>query len=165
MLRRRRIGSHLVVERPLTRTLPSLGVRRALISLRVVVLPEPLRPSRTTVSPLFTTSDRFSSRGRPLRLKETRSNSMAGGLFVDASFVDALFTDALFAISLLELLVMELCGIFECGISAGSTGDIEKHEMGAAIARSAAWPDLVRALGQSGDAKATVAPVPDIEAD
>src|SRR5580698_9590164 len=117
MLRRRRIGSHLAVERPLTRTSPSLGVRRPLISLRVVVLPEPLRPSNTTVSPLFTTSDRFSRRGRPLRLKETRSNSMAGVLFVDE----------LFAIS--SLVVVELRDIFECGIGAGFTGDIGKHEM------------------------------------
>src|ERR1700733_2159663 len=163
MLRRRRIGSHFVVERPLTRTSPSLGVRRPLISLRVVVLPEPLRPSNTTVSPLFTTSDRFSSRGRPLRLKETRSNSMAGALFVDASFADGFFTDALFAVSSLELSVVELRGIFECGISAWLYRKHRKTKMRAAIAQSAAWPDLVRALGQSGNAKATVALVPIVE--
>src|SRR6266436_899383 len=47
MLRRRRIGSQSVVDSPLTRTSPELGTRSRLMSLREVVLPDPLRPSST----------------------------------------------------------------------------------------------------------------------
>src|SRR5487761_352797 len=51
MPRRRRIGSHSSVERPSTRTSPALGSRRRLTSFKAVVFPEPLRPSKTRVSP------------------------------------------------------------------------------------------------------------------
>src|SRR5260221_2804944 len=77
MLRRKRIGSHSAVRRPLTRTSPAVGNSSRLISFKVVVLPEPLRPSSTRVSPCLTESTRSCSNGRPFRRKEAWSNSMA----------------------------------------------------------------------------------------
>ena len=62
MLRRRRMGSHSRVELPSTWISPALGSSRRLMSLSVVVLPDPLRPSSTSVSPR-----------RTLRLRSERS--------------------------------------------------------------------------------------------
>src|SRR5713101_2391303 len=51
MPRRRRMGSQSAVERSWTRTSPFVGSSIPLINLRRVVLPLPLRPRRTRVSP------------------------------------------------------------------------------------------------------------------
>src|ERR1700690_2613055 len=149
MLRRRRIGSHLAVERSLMRTSPSTGISSPLMSLRVVVLPEPLRPSKTRVSPWLTASDTFSSRGRPFKLKETRSNSIAVPLL---------------GIPLLAV-PFEVSSVCVCGIGAGFARYAGKHEMPGAIARSGTRPDQVRTLRQSCDPKTTMTLVPDVEAD
>src|SRR5215469_13985399 len=52
MLRRSRIGSQSAVERPCTDTCPLVGSSNRLISFSSVVLPLPLRPSTTSVSPI-----------------------------------------------------------------------------------------------------------------
>src|SRR5512135_2855224 len=62
---RRRMVSHAVVARPSTSTSPSVGSRSRLISFSVVVLPEPLRPSNTRVSPRRTCKHRLVRRARP----------------------------------------------------------------------------------------------------
>src|SRR5579885_873676 len=52
--RRRRIGSHSRTGLPSTSTSPSVASIRRLTSFSVVVLPQPLWPSSTSVSPLST---------------------------------------------------------------------------------------------------------------
>ena len=91
MLRRRRMGSHTSVERPSTATSPSLGSSRRLISFSVVVLPEPLRPKSTRVSPRRTSRLKSaSSRCAFAARNETWRNSMTfcGGTFMDAFRLD-----------------------------------------------------------------------------
>src|ERR1700730_11870070 len=78
-MRRRRIMSHSSRERPSTKIAPALCVCRPLISFRVVVLPEPLRPRSTRVSPRWTSRFRLRRRVVPLsRRYSTLRNSMAG---------------------------------------------------------------------------------------
>src|SRR2546427_7358155 len=57
MPRRSRVASSACVGRPAIRISPAVGSSRRLISLRAVVLPEPLRPSSTSVSPGATPKD------------------------------------------------------------------------------------------------------------
>src|SRR2546426_1122483 len=82
MRRRSRMASHSVVFVPSTKTSPDVGSRRRLISLSVVVLPEPLRPRRTMVSPATIFNERFSTRARPLiayaALRNSTTLIMAG---------------------------------------------------------------------------------------
>ena len=66
MRRRNRIGSQFVVFFPSTNTPPDVGSRSRLISLSVVVLPDPLLPRSTTVSPDSIEKEMFSTRARPL---------------------------------------------------------------------------------------------------
>src|SRR6516162_3961826 len=70
--------STCALEIPLTRTSPELGVTRRLTSLSVVVLPEPLRPNRTKVSPRFTCRLTRESTGVLSTRKLTSRNSMTG---------------------------------------------------------------------------------------
>src|SRR5581483_5587775 len=81
--RRKRITSECRVDSPFTSTSPLLGSCRRLMSLSVVVFPEPLRPSRTRVSPLAIAKLRSWRSSLPFsRRKETLRNSMTGRLSV-----------------------------------------------------------------------------------
>src|SRR5713101_3948419 len=62
------MGSQSEVRRPSTRTSPAVGSSNRLISLSVVVLPEPLRPSKTNVSPRSTCRFTSESSARPCEL-------------------------------------------------------------------------------------------------
>src|SRR2546427_3845166 len=64
MRRRSRVGSRPAARSPATSTSPAVGSSKRLMSFRVVVLPDPLRPSRTRVSPAPTVKDTFSTRLR-----------------------------------------------------------------------------------------------------
>src|ERR1700731_3933253 len=78
MLRRRRIRSPSPLGTPFTSTSPDVGVTKRLTSLTDVVLPEPLRPSRTTVSPPSTSKLNPESTWVPATRYETSRNSMTG---------------------------------------------------------------------------------------
>src|ERR1700693_4206043 len=81
MLRRKRMTSLPAVDAPLTRTSPALGVSSRLTSFSVVVFPDPLRPSRTNVSPRCTCKFKPESNCCPLgRVEATSRNSMSGPL-------------------------------------------------------------------------------------
>src|SRR4051794_11722764 len=82
MPRRKRMGSQEVVGRPFTRTSPELGSCRRFTSLREVVLPDPLRPSRTNVSPCSTERVRSSTSARLFRRKDAWSKARAGAVMV-----------------------------------------------------------------------------------
>src|SRR5438093_12190111 len=75
MPRRRRTGSEAVVARPWTSTSPEVGKSRPLTIFSAVVLPEPLRPSSTTVSPGSMASERRDRISRPPIRYETSRNS------------------------------------------------------------------------------------------
>src|SRR5215207_6313079 len=78
MRRRSWIGSQSTVGLPLTITSPEVGSIKRLINLMVVVLPEPLRPSSTRVSPRSTCKLRWANSVLPLdSAKLTSRNSMA----------------------------------------------------------------------------------------
>src|SRR5262249_60160288 len=62
--RRSRKGGTAPVPCPATTTCPALGSIRRLISFSVVVFPEPLRPSSTSVSPAATVNDTSRTMGR-----------------------------------------------------------------------------------------------------
>src|SRR5213592_2811794 len=57
MRRRSTVGSTASAGSPAIRTAPPVGLRRRVTSFNVVVLPAPLRPSRTSVSPAPTEND------------------------------------------------------------------------------------------------------------
>src|ERR1035437_9649 len=79
MLRRRRITSP--VAWPFTRPSPLLGDSRRFASFRVVVFPEPLRPSSTSVFPRRTSRFNPESTCWPVgSVEETSQNSMARSL-------------------------------------------------------------------------------------
>src|SRR5215472_17364819 len=65
ILRRNSIASHEPADLSAIRTSPSVGSSSRFTSLRVVVLPEPLRPSNTRVSPPATLRFRPDTRGVP----------------------------------------------------------------------------------------------------
>src|SRR5207245_539340 len=65
MPRRSRVASSACVSCPATRISPAVGSSRRLISLSVVVLPDPLRPSSTSVSPAATPKDTSATSTRP----------------------------------------------------------------------------------------------------
>src|SRR5437762_1424597 len=75
MLRRSRMRSHAVVGRPCTITSPLVGKSRPFTILRAVVLPEPLRPSNTRISPELTCKLSRSSIRLPPIVYETSRNS------------------------------------------------------------------------------------------
>src|ERR1044072_2948948 len=76
MLRRRCIASHSIVDLPSTRTSPAVGSSKRLMSLSVVVLPDPLRPSKTSVSPRATSKLRSQTRRLSPMLRLTLRNSI-----------------------------------------------------------------------------------------
>src|SRR6059036_3286874 len=65
MRRRSRVGSRAAVRSPATSTSPAVGSSSRLMSFRVVVFPDPLRPSKTRVSPTPTVKDTFCTSFRP----------------------------------------------------------------------------------------------------
>src|SRR5208283_1301475 len=78
MRRRNWIGSHSREGRPSTRTSPDDGTNIRLMSLRQVVLPEPLRPSNMSVSPRLTERSRPDSKTRSGATRNsTLQNSIA----------------------------------------------------------------------------------------
>src|SRR6185437_2663594 len=84
MCRRSRVISQSEMSRPSTATRPSLTLSRPLISLSVVVLPEPLGPSSMRISPRATERVRSARSTRfPLVRNPACSNSIAhGGSFI-----------------------------------------------------------------------------------
>src|SRR6266516_3217738 len=66
MRRRSRVGSRPAARSPATSTSPVVGSSNRLMSFKVVVFPDPLRPSKTRVSPTPTVKDTFCTRFRPL---------------------------------------------------------------------------------------------------
>src|SRR5690242_13268788 len=77
MARLSRTGSHSLVRLPCTRTSPPVGINIALMRRSAVVLPEPLRPSSTSVSPGSTVKFRWLRMVRPPMAKLTSRNSTA----------------------------------------------------------------------------------------
>src|SRR5437773_1273785 len=65
MRRRKRVDSSAAARCPATSTSPAVGSSSRLMSFSVVVLPDPLRPSKTRVSPRPTVKDTFCTRMRP----------------------------------------------------------------------------------------------------
>src|ERR1700722_19585874 len=140
-MRRRRITSQLPAGRPSTMTSPLLGVSKRLISLSVVVLPEPLRPSRTRVSPRCTSSLRSWRSSRPpspFTLYAALRNSMAGRELGE-SFIDACSLHFSFALRGLDAL--------------GRAGETQ------------ALQNFVGRWRQAGDANSGMAFVPDVQSD
>src|SRR5579859_692758 len=78
MRRRKRITSTCALDSALTRISPELGVTRRLTSFNVVVLPEPLRPSSTSISPRSTCRLSPDNTCVPPTRYETSTNSMTG---------------------------------------------------------------------------------------
>src|SRR5205823_8824020 len=66
MRRRKRVAARSRARAPAIRTSPVVGSSRRLMSFSVVVLPDPLRPSSTTVSPAPTVKETSCTRKRPL---------------------------------------------------------------------------------------------------
>src|ERR1700730_16773891 len=73
-----RIGSHCRVVRPSTRTWPAVGNSIPLVILSAVVLPDPLRPSSTRVSPASTEKLTPDNTTRPAISYDTFRNSTSG---------------------------------------------------------------------------------------
>src|SRR6266550_3997268 len=86
MRRRSTVGSTASAGSPAIRTAPPVGLRRRFTSFNVVVLPAPLRPSRTSVSPAPTENDIPSIRSFPFPGKRYRksftSSTMATGRLI-----------------------------------------------------------------------------------
>src|SRR5712692_2918062 len=66
MRRRHRVGSTAAARSPAISTSPAVGSSSRLMSFSVVVFPEPLRPSRTSVSPAPTLNDTSCTSCRPI---------------------------------------------------------------------------------------------------
>src|SRR6476620_1807174 len=77
MCRRRSKGSHAVVTRPETRIDPASGNSNRLTSLRMVLLPAPLLPTRATVSPRSMARSTPFRTLRPPRARLTPSNAIS----------------------------------------------------------------------------------------
>ena len=75
MWRLSRMGSHSTLARPSMSTWPRVGRSMPLVIFSAVVLPEPLRPSRTRVSPASTAKLTPASIGRPPISYDTSRNS------------------------------------------------------------------------------------------
>src|SRR5215471_19300476 len=69
------MGSQSRVVLSSTRTSPDVGSSNRLISFKVVVFPDPLRPRRTIASPDSTLNGTFSTRERPLMAYAASRNS------------------------------------------------------------------------------------------
>src|SRR3954463_8940522 len=85
MPRRSRITSTWSLRAPLTRTSPELAETRRFTSFRVVVFPEPLRPSSTSVSPRATRRLTPASTSVPFTRYETSRNSITAIVFPRSS--------------------------------------------------------------------------------